>query len=144
MYTPGHFAMDDPADIAAHIVEHPLATLVASLASSPSAMHLPLLYDARLGILRDHLAQANEFFGVVEIGAGWLRGDLSENSARGDTAPHPSQLRCATLSCGERDRKSETLQTSCEIILCLGSSTKNQTMATEELRTAIEIENRSV
>ena len=69
MYTPKNFAMDDPAEIAAHILAHPFATLVATGADGPTAVHLPLLHDAEAGILRGHIARANGFFGEVVSGA---------------------------------------------------------------------------
>lgn len=69
MYTPKHFAMDDAADVAAHIGTHPLAALVLSGSGGLEATHLPLLYDARTGTLRGHIARANGVFDGALSGA---------------------------------------------------------------------------
>lgn len=61
--------MDDTAAIRAHVEAHPFATLVGSNTSGPTAVHLPLLYDAEAGTLRGHIARANGFFDEVAKGA---------------------------------------------------------------------------
>lgn len=68
MYTPKHFAMDDAADVAAHIGANPFATLAAPGPAGLTAMHLPLLHDAETGTLRGHIARANGVFDAALSG----------------------------------------------------------------------------
>lgn len=69
MYTPKHFAMNEATDIEAHLSAHPLAALVLSGSSGLEAAHLPLLYDAKAGTLRGHIARANGAFDAALSGA---------------------------------------------------------------------------
>lgn len=62
MYTPKHFALEDPARIHELIESYSFATLVTALSAVPQAVHLPFLYDPAAGdkgTLYAHLARAN-------------------------------------------------------------------------------------
>ena len=59
MYLPNHFEQQDPAELAALMQAHPLATLVSWQDGAPTADHVPLEYDAATQTLRGHVARAN-------------------------------------------------------------------------------------
>ena len=59
MYLPKHFEQQDPAELAALMQAHPLATLVSWQDGAPTADHVPLEYDATKQTLRGHVARAN-------------------------------------------------------------------------------------
>jgi transcriptional regulator len=59
MYLPKHFEQQDPAELAALMREHPLATLVSWQDGAPTADHVPLEFDAATQTLRGHVARAN-------------------------------------------------------------------------------------
>ena len=65
MYVPPHFAVDDPALIAAALAAHPLATLVTCGAGGLMANHVPLSFapgdggDAASAMLYGHVSVAN-------------------------------------------------------------------------------------
>lgn len=67
MYTPAHFALDDPAEIARLLAAFPLATLVAQTARGLVANHLPLLQQG--DDLIGHVAFANDLHRDVPEGA---------------------------------------------------------------------------
>lgn len=70
MYVPKHFAVNDPAWIAAFIDEHRFATLVTVLDGVPFATHLPLVYDPRSGphgTLLGHVARANPHWRTLDV-----------------------------------------------------------------------------
>jgi transcriptional regulator len=60
LYTPSHFAVDDPAATRALLRAHPLATLITP-AEEPIVTHAPLLLDdhASPWLLHGHVAHAN-------------------------------------------------------------------------------------
>ncbi len=62
MYLPKHFEQSDPAVLVAAMREQPLATLIVTTASGPTADLIPLEFHAGLGphgTLRGHVARAN-------------------------------------------------------------------------------------
>ena len=61
MYTPGHFAIDDPAHLHALMQAHPFATVVVHGPDGLDANHLPLLLRGEAGgeRLAGHVARAN-------------------------------------------------------------------------------------
>jgi len=63
MYNPASFTETRPEILEAAMAGHPLATLVTIGSAGLEASHIPLLYyrtDTGLGILRGHLARANQ------------------------------------------------------------------------------------
>lgn len=63
MYIPPFNRIDDPALINAFIHEHGFAMVVSENAGSLTASHLPVLLEpnvGKLGVLRSHMARANE------------------------------------------------------------------------------------
>jgi transcriptional regulator len=62
MYTPSHFAMNDPAELTRFIQEHSFGILCSTVQGRPFATHLPLLLDPAAGAqgrLLTHFARAN-------------------------------------------------------------------------------------
>lgn len=62
MYTPAHFAVDDPASLHALMRDRPLATLVTHCTDGLDANPVPLLWvddGSPNGLLRGHVAKAN-------------------------------------------------------------------------------------
>jgi transcriptional regulator len=59
MYTPKHFAENDPERLAAFIDQHGFGALVTIAEGKPFASHIPFLCDARSNLLRGHVARAN-------------------------------------------------------------------------------------
>lgn len=62
MYTPSHFAMNDPASIFQFVRQHSFGILVAPVNGRPFATHLPFLLDDQSGgqgRLLTHFARAN-------------------------------------------------------------------------------------
>ncbi len=59
MYRPSHFEATDPAQLQGLMRAHPLATLVTLQEGSPTADHIPLMFDAATHTLRGHVARAN-------------------------------------------------------------------------------------
>jgi transcriptional regulator len=61
LYTPRHFAVDDPGEAIALMQAHSFATLVTADADEPRVSHLPLLWSAagEYGVLEGHMARAN-------------------------------------------------------------------------------------
>ena len=60
MYTPAANRVEDRAKINAFIHAYGFATVITDRAGSPWASHLPVLLDETAGILRSHMARANE------------------------------------------------------------------------------------
>jgi transcriptional regulator len=63
MYNPASFTETRPEILEAAMAGHPLATLVTIGSGGLEASHIPLLYyrtDTGLGVLRGHLARANQ------------------------------------------------------------------------------------
>ena len=67
VYVPLHFQEAEPAEIAALIVEFPLACIVAQTAAGLVANHVPLLADAD-GTLIGHVALANDMHRLIAEG----------------------------------------------------------------------------
>lgn len=61
LYTPGHFAADDPRDAIALMQAHSFATLVTTGRGEPHITHLPLLWSpgGAFGVIEGHMARAN-------------------------------------------------------------------------------------
>lgn len=62
MYTPAHFAENDPAQLRAFIQRHNFGMLVSVVEGAPFATHLPFLLDHAVGphgALITHVARAN-------------------------------------------------------------------------------------
>lgn len=62
MYTPPHFAYDDPVELTAFLRQHSFALLVSGREGALEASHLPLLYEPETGgsgVLYGHMARAN-------------------------------------------------------------------------------------
>jgi transcriptional regulator len=68
MYLPRHFEQNDLAALQALMREHPLATLVVHTIDGLSANHLPMVYDASVGVLRGHVARANPLWREAAAG----------------------------------------------------------------------------
>jgi transcriptional regulator len=72
MYVPEHFAEQNVPAVHALMAEHPFATLIANASSGLLANHLPFVFDAESGangVLRAHVARANEVWQLVSDGA---------------------------------------------------------------------------
>jgi transcriptional regulator len=72
MYVPEHFAEQNVPAVHALMAEHPFATLIANGSSGLLANHLPFVFDAESGangVLRAHVARANEVWQLVSDGA---------------------------------------------------------------------------
>lgn len=61
LYTPRHFAIDDPLEAIALMQAHGFATLVTAGHGEPQVTHLPLLWSpgGEHGVLEGHVARAN-------------------------------------------------------------------------------------
>src|SRR5689334_10924853 len=71
MYQPPHFREERREVICDLIAHHPLATIVALIEGSLVVNHVPMLMDAErgaLGVLRAHVARANELARLPEAG----------------------------------------------------------------------------
>ena len=60
MYIPAHNRVDDRETINAFIHAYGFATVITNRDAVPFASHLPVLLDENAGILRSHMARANE------------------------------------------------------------------------------------
>lgn len=60
MYIPSHNRVDDRETINRFIRAYGFATVITNRDSIPFASHLPVLLDENAGILRSHMARANE------------------------------------------------------------------------------------
>jgi transcriptional regulator len=72
MYVPEHFDEKSVETVHALMAEHPFATLITNGSGGLLANHLPFAFDAAGGadgILRAHVARANEVWTLVEDGA---------------------------------------------------------------------------
>jgi transcriptional regulator len=72
MYVPEHFAEQSVQALHVLMTEHPFATLIANGSSGLVANHLPFVFDAESdanGILRAHVARANDVWQLVSDGA---------------------------------------------------------------------------
>jgi transcriptional regulator len=74
MYRPHHFREDRIEVLHAAIRAHPLATLVTAGPAGLQANHIPFLIEdgGRFGVLRAHLARANEQLAALREGADTL------------------------------------------------------------------------
>lgn len=60
MYTPKQFAMDDPAEIHAHVLANPFGCIVSTDADgAPIGTHMPFVLDTTRNVLMSHMARAN-------------------------------------------------------------------------------------
>jgi transcriptional regulator len=59
MYTPSVFRVDQRGTLLAHAAAHPFATLISHCEGGLAISHLPLLIDAKRGLLRGHVAREN-------------------------------------------------------------------------------------
>ena len=71
MYLPKLFEESEPAELAAFIRAHPLATLVSTNADGLCADHIPMLLETEAGatVLRGHVARANPLWRNLGAGA---------------------------------------------------------------------------
>jgi transcriptional regulator len=72
MYVPEYFAEQSVQAVHALMTDHPFATLIANGSSGLLANHLPFVFDAESGangVLRAHVARANEVWQLVSDGA---------------------------------------------------------------------------
>jgi transcriptional regulator len=72
MYVPEYFAEQSVQAVHALMTDHPFATLIANGSSGLLANHLPFVFDAKSGasgVLRAHVARANEVSRLVPDGA---------------------------------------------------------------------------
>ena len=60
MYVPSHNRVDDCEKINAFIQAYGFATVITERDGRPWASHLPVLLDEEAGLLRSHMARANE------------------------------------------------------------------------------------
>lgn len=69
MYTPAHFAIDDPSLVAEIIDQNPFAPLITPHAGGVSVTHTPLLLDksrGKFGVLSGHMAVQNDHWKAFE------------------------------------------------------------------------------
>ena len=72
MYTPAHFAVQDPASLHRIINEHPLGILVTPTGQGMDANHIPFEFDPSVGpcgLLKAHVARANPLWQQCRDGA---------------------------------------------------------------------------
>ena len=72
MYTPAHFAINDPQAMHRLIRTHPLGILVTQTADGLDANHIPFEFDASVGeagVLKAHVARANPVWQQARDGA---------------------------------------------------------------------------
>src|SRR6202142_4710360 len=73
MYVPEHFDEQSVEAVHALMTEYPFATLIANGSSGLLANHLPFVFDTEgggaNGILRAHVARANDVWRLVPDGA---------------------------------------------------------------------------
>ena len=72
MYTPAHFAIEQPSQMQAIIEQHPLGALVTWGADGLDANHIPFEFDptqGALGVLTAHVARANPVWQQCKDGA---------------------------------------------------------------------------
>ena len=72
MYTPAHFAVQDPASLHRIINEHPLGILVTPTGQGMDDNHSPLEFDPSVGpcgLLKAHVARANPLWQQCRDGA---------------------------------------------------------------------------